>query len=251
MKLTLSAKIFFGLVVLLSILGALNVFLPQGNLIPGSYPASKPVMALASFFIILIIYGILGFIGFILSSKIGFPEILDKKISNRQRFFIPAIVGVALGILLIVVDTLVSKFNPLGPLPHPPFPTSIFASAAAGIGEELLFRLFFISFWVWLISYIILKKKFQNQVFWIVAFASAIVFAAGHFPSLMILYSLQNINQIPPILIGEIFLLNVVISIAAAYYFRKYGYVAAIGVHFWTDIVWHVIWGSFLIQLIT
>jgi hypothetical protein len=38
-------------------------------------------------------------------------------------------------------------------------------------------------------------------------------------------------------------LLNWVISIFAAYYFRKYGFLAAVGIHFWTDIIWHVIWG--------
>jgi hypothetical protein len=28
----------------------------------------------------------------------------------------------------------------------------------------------------------------------------------------------------------------------------KYGFLAAVGIHFWTDVIWHVIWGmiSFL-----
>ena len=26
-------------------------------------------------------------------------------------------------------------------------------------------------------------------------------------------------------------------------YFRKYGFLAPVGIHFWADIVWHVLWG--------
>jgi CAAX amino terminal protease family. len=136
-----------------------------------------------------------------------------------------------------------SQFYTLGPLPHPPFPNSLVASAAAGIGEEIIFRLFFISFWVWLISYVILKRRWQNQIFWIIAVFSALAFAFGHIPSVMVLFGLKTIGEIPPALMSEIFLLNSVVSIFAAYYFRKFGFLAAIGIHFWTDVIWHVIWG--------
>jgi len=27
------------------------------------------------------------------------------------------------------------------------------------------------------------------------------------------------------------------------YYFRKFGFLAAVGIHFWADVIWHVIWG--------
>ncbi len=37
----------------------------------------------------------------------------------------------------------------------------------------------------------------------------------------------------------------VLISIFGAYYFKKYGFFAPVGIHFWTDIVWHVLWGLF------
>jgi len=42
---------------------------------------------------------------------------------------------------------------------------------------------------------------------------------------------------------GVDFLLNGLMSIFAAYYFRKYGFLAPVGIHFWADIVWHVLWG--------
>jgi hypothetical protein len=103
--------------------------------------------------------------------------------------------------------------------------------------------LFFITFWVWLASSVILKGKWQGRIFWIVSIFSALAFAAGHFPSLMVLFGFTSLSQIPLGLIAEIFLLNGIIGIACAYYMRKSGYLAAVGIHFWTDIVWHVIWG--------
>jgi len=246
-KLSLSIKIYIGLIITLAVLAAINVFLPQGSFLPilpsQELPASKPLMALVNAFIMLIFYGGLGFLGLRLSQKLGFAEIWDSKVSNKQRFLIPALIGIAIGVFFIFADVTLSKFHTLGPLPHPPFPTSFVTSAVAGIGEEIIFRLFFISFWVWLISYVILKKRWQNQIFWIVAIFSALAFAFGHIPSVTILFGLKTINQIPLALMGEIILLNGVLSLFAAYYFRKFGFLAPVGIHFWTDVVWHVIWG--------
>jgi len=186
-KLSPSIKIYLGLIVTLGILAAIGVFLPQGALLPSQQlPAPKPVLALVNATMLLILYGVLGFIGLRLSQKLGFADIWDSKVSNRQRFLIPALIGMGLGVFLILADAIFSKFHVLGPFPHPPFPTSLVASATAGIGEELIFRLFFISFWVWLISYVILKKRWQNQIFWIIAILSALAFALGHIPGVMI-----------------------------------------------------------------
>ena len=246
-KVDLSIKIYIGLIVALAILAAINVLMPQGSFLPilpeQELPASKLILALVNAVIMLVLYGGLGFVGLKLSQKLGFAEIWDPKVSNKQRFLIPGIVGIVIGIFLILTDTILSQFHTLGPLPHPPFPTSLVASATAGIGEEVIFRLFFIPFWVWLISYVILKKRWQTQVFWIVAIFSALVFAFGHIPSVMLLFGLKTFGEMPPILIFEIFLLNGVISLFTAYYFKKYGFLAAVSIHFWTDIVWHVIWG--------
>jgi len=246
-KISLSIKIYMGLVIALTILGAINVFLLQGSFLPNlpeqELPASKSVLALVNAVIMLVLYGGLGFIGLKLSQKLGFADLWDSKVSNKQRLLIPAFVGLGIGLFFIFADAILSQFHTLGPLPHPPFPTSLIASAVAGIGEEVIFRLFFISFWVWLISYVILKKKLQTQIFWIVVIFSALAFAAGHIPSVMILFGFNSVSEIPFAIMAEIILLNGVLSLFAAYYFRKFGFLAAVGIHFWADVVWHVVWG--------
>jgi hypothetical protein len=246
-KVSLSIKIYIGLVITLAILSAVNVFLPQGSfslLLPKQeLPAPKPVLALVNAAAMLLLYGSLGFLGLRLSQKLDYAGLWDARVSNKQRFLIPALIGIGLGVFFIIADAVLSRFHTLGTLPHPPFPASLVASAAAGIGEELIFRLFFISFWVWLISRVILKKRWKNQIFWIMAVLSTIAFVAGHIPSVMIILGLNTVSKIPFALMTEIIVLNGILSIFAAYYFRKFGFLAPVGIHFWTDVVWHIVWG--------
>lgn len=244
-KLTLSVRIYIGLIITLAVLVAASVFLPafQGLMPQQELPASKPVLALVNTGIMLILYGSLGYLGYILSRKVGFADIWDEGVTNRQRFVIPALIGLCLGIFLIVADAVFSRFHDLGPLPHPPFPLSILASASAGIGEELLFRLFFVSFWMWLIYRVILKGRGRELVFWAVAVFSALVFAFGHLPAVMVLFDFSTFGEVPTALLGEMVVLNGAVALPAAYYLRHYGFLAPVGIHFWTNVVWHVVWG--------
>jgi hypothetical protein len=244
-RLSTSVKIYFGLIGTLAALAAANVIMPQGTLVAiQELPTSKPVFALVVASIMLLVYGGLGWIGMMLSRKIDFPDLWSTTISAKERLLIPALIGVILGVFFVLADAAFSKFHTLGPIPHPPFPTSLVASASAGIGEELIFRLFFISFWLWLVANVALKRKWQNGVFWIVAVGSAFAFAFAHLPSIMVLFGLKTIGEIPPALLSEVILLNGILSMVAAYYFRRCGFLAAISIHFWADVVWHVIWGA-------
>jgi membrane protease YdiL (CAAX protease family) len=241
-----SLKIFIFLVALLAVLNAVLVFLPQGDFfpqIPIENQPPKALQAIVAFFVVVVVYGGLGFIGFILSQYLGIPDILDTRVTHKDRFFYPAIVGAIVGVVLIVGDFIFSSFNTIGRLIHPPFPTSFVASISAGIGEEMIFRLFFITFWTWLISSIIFKKKFFNPTYWVVAVVSAIIFGFGHFPLLMAIYGYTTVAEIPLILQIEILLLNAIVALVAAYYYKKAGFLGAVSVHLWTDIVWHVLFG--------
>ncbi len=241
-----SLRIFLGMIVAYAVLAGISVFLPQGASFPNlaaPMPAPLPVMALASAGLVLVIYGGLGLAGFFLARRLGLPELWDASIANRQRFLIPALVGGVLGVVLIGADLIFSPINGVGRLPHPPFPTSFVASITAGIGEETIFRLFFISFWTWLVSNVILRGRFQAVVYWIASLLSAIAFGLGHLPSVMALQGWTTLSQVPGMLLAELLVLNGLISLAAAYVFKRYGFLAPVGVHFWCDVVWHVLWG--------
>lgn len=243
----ISNRIYWALVAILAFLAAANLFLPQGDFVPTmpaqALPASKPVMALAVFGLIFVLYGGLGWLGLWLTRKLGWPALWQPAITNRQRFVMPAVVGAAAGLFLIIADTIFSRFRSWGAFPHPPFPTSLVASVVAGIGEEIIFRLFFIAFWVWLLSHVLLRGRWPTGVFWLVAIWSALLFGLGHLPTIMVLLGIQEVAAIPPVLLGEILLLNGVVGLLAAFYLRKAGFLAAVGIHFWADVVWHVLWG--------
>jgi hypothetical protein len=229
-----------------ALVAGLTVFLPQGPAVDmartGQLPAPIYVVALVSAGLVLVLYGGLGSIGLFLARKLGLPEIWDSNVTNRQRFMIPALIGIGTGIVIIIGDAIFSPVNGMGHFPHPPFPTSIFAAIGAAIGEETMFRLFFISFWTWLVSRIILRGRWQTGIYWIVSVFSAVAFGIAHLPSVMVLQGWTSVAQVPPVLLAELIVLNGVISFFAAYYFKKFGILAPMGIHLWADIVWHVIW---------
>jgi hypothetical protein len=174
---TLSNKTFFILLAILVLVVGVNALLPQAP-IPGvTMPAaSMPVwqMALAGMGVTAVLYGLLGFLGLILWRKLSFPDIWDESVTNRQRFLVPALAGVGMGVFIIIADLLFSPVNGIGRLMHPQFPTSLLAAVSAGIGEEIIFRLFFISFWTWLIGKVILRGRGLPIVSWVVARFSAV-----------------------------------------------------------------------------
>ncbi|NPV87170.1 MAG: CPBP family intramembrane metalloprotease [Anaerolineae bacterium] len=237
---------FFILLAILTIAVALASFLPQtDNAAPQMPAVNIPtwLLSLVSAGVTLLLYGGLGYLGLTLWRRLDYPEMWEENVSNRQRFLNPALAGAVLGGVFIITDLLFSRINGVGRLMHPPFPTSLVASVSAGIGEEMLFRLFFISFWTWLVGGVILGGRHLTTVYWVVAVFSALAFSAGHFPSLMILLNVSSPAEFPPMLLVQIFLLNGLLSLFAAHYFKKFGFLAAVGIHFWADIIWHVVWG--------
>lgn len=243
-QLSSSTKVFLGLVLLNAVLAAAMSFLPMGMADTGEPAVISPTLAaVINASVVLFAYGGLGYIGLRLTRKLGYPDLLDARVTTRQRFVTPAIAGLWIGLAFIVADNIFARFHSLGPLPHPPFPTSILASLSAGIGEEMVFRLFFILLLVWLVARVALKGKQENATFWTAAILSGSFFAAGHIPSVMLLLGTDNLADIPTAMMVEIFVLNGMLSLVAAHFLRKSGYLAAVTVHTSADIVWHVIWG--------
>jgi len=244
-QLSSSTKVFLGLVLLNTVLAAATSFMPAGTADTGQPAVISPALAaVINASAVLVAYGGLGYVGLRLSRKLGYPDLLDTRVTTRQRFVTPAIAGLWIGLVFIVADNIFGRFHNLGPFPHPPFPTSILASLSAGIGEEMVFRLFFIPLLVWLVSKVVtLKGEQENTAFWTAAIFSGMFFAAGHIPSVMLMLGTDGFAGIPTAMLVEIFVLNGMLSLVAAHFLRKSGYLAAVTMHTSANIVWHVIWG--------
>jgi len=203
------------------------------------------VFGLANAGSVLIIYGLLGLIGYWFAFKLGLPGIFSEDGNWRRWFFIPLVIGIVGGVLLIIGDMLFSQINGYGKFPHPAFPASFFASLSAGIGEEIVFRGFVFGLWAFILNWLL--KRFNGHTFalWTANVIAALAFGAGHLGVIFLMTGASTISEVNPALLAEVFLLNGFIGLFAGERYMKDGLVAAAGVHFWTDIVFHVMWGLF------
>jgi membrane protease YdiL (CAAX protease family) len=207
-------------------------------------PASNAVMGLASAGIYIVLYGLLGWAGFWFARKLELPGIFSEDGNWRRWFLIPLLLGLACGVLLTVGDLLFAPINGFGRFVHPPFPLSILASVTAGIGEEILFRGFVFGLWGFILNWLLKRFHGRTAALWIVNIIAALAFGAGHLPALFFLTGASSPADLNPVFLAEVFLLNGVIGLVAGERYMKDGLIAAAGVHFWTDIVFHVLWGA-------
>jgi membrane protease YdiL (CAAX protease family) len=203
------------------------------------------VLGLANAGIVLVAYGLLGLAGYWFARKLNLPGIFSED-GNWQRWFgIPLLLGLVCGVLVVIGDLLFAPINGFGRLVHPPFPISILASLSAGIGEEIMFRGFVFGLWGLLLNWLL--KRFNGRIIalWIANVIAALAFGAGHLGTMMFLVGASSPAELSPVLLAEMFILNGVIGVIAGQRYMKDGLVAAAGVHFWTDVVFHVLYGLF------
>lgn len=205
---------------------------------------SNAVLGLASAGIILVAYGILGVAGSWFARRLGLPGVFSEDGTSWRWFVIPMVLGAACGMALVVGDLLFAPFNGLGRFPHPGFPASILASLSAGIGEEIVFRGFVFGLWGVLLTGLLKRSERRSLVLWIANIIAALAFGAGHLGTALILTGASTIAELSPVLLAEIFLLNGVVGLVAGERYMKDGLIAAAGVHFWADVVFHVAYGS-------
>lgn len=204
---------------------------------------SNTVLGLANAGIVIVLYGILGLLGLWFARLIGLPGVFSEDGNWQRWFFIPMIVGLVCGLIFIVGDLIFAPINGFGRFPHPPFPVSILASLSAGIGEEILFRGFVFGLWGLLLNWLLKRFNGRTAALWIANVIAAIAFGAGHLGTIMVLTGASTPADLNPVLLAETFLLNGILGLIAGQRYMKDGLIAAAGVHFWNDIVFHVIYG--------
>jgi len=206
-------------------------------------PVSNPVLGLAAAGMVFVIYGLLGLAGYWFARKLGLPGIFSKDGNWRRWLLIPLILGLIVGIVVMMIDLLFAPINGYGRLVHPGFPLSIIASLSAGIGEETLFRGFVFGLWAFLLNWLLKRFNVRTLALWIANVIAALAFGAGHFGTIMVLTGASSLDQLNSLLLVEILLLNGMMGLVAGQRYMKDGLIAAIGVHFWADIVFHVLYG--------
>lgn len=176
-----------------------------------------------------------GWVGVYLAPVTGFTGMWQKEISQRKRFLEPALIGVGIGVLAIGFDLL----QPLRGESLIKFPASLVAFPLAGILEEIIFRLFLTTTFVWMISNALLRGRWQEWIFWGVNIFLAVFYTISQ------LSQYQNlIAALDLIVVARFFVVIAVYFILAAFYYRKSGFLAAISMRLGYYLVWNILWGG-------
>ena len=181
---------------------------------------TKEMVAISSMIQYGILFGlILASIGIILSKKIN----LWKEFKINKKALITTIIITIIGALILFpgdklifgsVNTWVLEQYTVKPTIY----KIIGGLLVGGIIEEVMMRLFFMSLIVFIISkFYKNKKEIPTIVFIIANIISALLFAAGHLPSILTMTSLT------PIIIIRCFLFNGGLGLCFGYLYRKYG----------------------------
>jgi membrane protease YdiL (CAAX protease family) len=232
----------YALLVLVSYLFFLDALMGSAQTALPATTMPSWLLGTATATLVLVIYGLAGLTSIWFARKLGIPAIYREGAGWRQLAGWPLVIGVCAGGVLVLLDWFFTQVLHQPPLPHPSFPFAIIASATAGIGEEILFRGFVMGLWAFLLNLLLRRWQRTALALWTANFIAALAFAASHLPAVMFLYDAQSPAELPPMLLVEIFLLNSLIALPAGWQSIKNGLIAAIGIHFWADIVWHVLW---------
>lgn len=204
-------------------------------------------MALGNALIVLLLYLPAGLIGLWLARRANLPGVYCTDAGWRDWLLWPLIIGLAVGSAMVGLDLLIRQVSAFEGFPHPPFPASLLASFTAGVGEEILYRLLVMSMWAvvlgWLGRRILPGRDTRAVSVWLANGLAALAFAAGHLGSAMLLTGAETPAALPPMMLLEVFALNGLVGMTAGWAFARNGLLAAIGIHFWADVVWHVLYG--------
>jgi membrane protease YdiL (CAAX protease family) len=239
---------------IISIIAVLPYAFTLAGDIVNQVPLPLPLLILVSVIQSSILFAVIIFFGLILSKKVGLglPIIEDFLTKKKTQLDIKSITkdsvlfGFAVGIVIILVDLAFIKSSGninLWSGQMPPAWMGFFASFYGGISEELLLRLFFMTFIIWIFSKF--KKSHvnilnNNLIIWSAIIITAIVFGLGHLPIT------ESVTVLTPLVIIRAIMLNSIGGIIFGWLYWKKGLESAIIAHFSADIVLHTIFPIFL-----
>ncbi|WP_350445920.1 CPBP family intramembrane glutamic endopeptidase [Anaeromonas frigoriresistens] len=187
-------------------------------------------------------------LGLFISRKVnlGAPvleSIVTKKETNIKwsSFILSSIaIGFSIGSFLLLSDFIFYKLGSslsFFASELPAWYKGLIGSFFGGIGEEIIYRLFFMSLLVWLINLVVRHKENTPKpwIIWVSMISAAILFALAHLPMTTSLASLTALVVIRAIL------LNSIAGIGFGLLYWKKGLLYAMIAHFFADITLHVI----------
>lgn len=181
---------------------------------------------------------VLGIIGKYLAKKIGLWRKVALTKNGNLELIIVTLVG---GAAFILFDYLIfSNFSDAIKASYELKPTFEYVMASITYGaviEEIMLRLFWMSFIAWLIQKISKKEEISERIIITSNIIAALIFAAAHLPA-----TFMTISPVTPMIIFRCFLMNGGFGLLFGRLYRKYGIHYAILAHAGVHIVSKLIW---------
>ena len=250
----------FGILFIAAFLGAVAIMpysLKLLNTSARSKPLkmSLPVILLLSLLQNVVLFAIVTGVGLLAAHAIGLgAPLLEAALAggiSMQALWmaigVAVISGAIAGALLLAADFLFLPYWPQPLLESTQKMTlldNFLASFYGGIDEELLMRLFGLSGFAWLLSFVFHTTAGMptTALLWIANIVLTILFGLGHLPALK-----KTAGKISRIMFARSLILNAPIGLLCGWLFWTYGIEAAIIAHFSADIIYHVL-GTIVLQ---
>lgn len=242
----------FGVLVGGALLGSLAIIPYALSLqeLPPSLPIPLWLLLLIGTLQNLLLFAVVTALGLWLGGKVGLGTPVlrawlagDSEAPRRFWASLPLAVGLgaATAVIILLLEGFV--FAPLLPKAlqaeqGPPAWQGFLAAFYGGINEELLMRLGLMSLLAWVGARATGREKPGGIVMWTANLLAALLFGAGHLPTLATLAPLTTM------LVLRTLLLNSIAGVAFGWLYWRRGLLAAMAAHFSADIVLHVIGGG-------
>lgn len=176
-----------------------------------------------------VIYGFVCVLSYFLLPKTDLEPFQYKPILKRVIY--PAIFwGTIVGLTIFFIEKSLFLNSQLSSI-HPPFWAGLLASLYGAINEEILLRLFLLTFVYWALTKAL--KLNRKTLLWIATLTVALIFGLGHLPAAL---KLGNPTFLE---IGRVLLLNGLAGTVFGWLYWSKGLWTAMGAHFVVDILIH------------
>jgi len=229
---------------------ALMAYVVLVKLIITAFPAAFRNAAQQAFFEwqLLPVWAVAGLLGVWLATRTGFPEPLGAGISRTRWLLVPALLGLAFGVLEVAFDLATGGTRLAAALTHQPsftidFPQSVLIYSGGTVIVEVIFRLLPLPLLLWLISTVVLRKRAQGTVFWALALLTSALEPLG-------LYG-DFLAVLPAGLLVGLFVSDYAMNLTQAAVFANYVFLPMLVVPLAGYLVLHILYGNVLPALVS
>ena len=250
-------KIYVSLMLMASVMSGLYI-LAGGRVqtLAGPVNLRLPLSILLNMIIVFFLYGLLGLFGFKYAGELGLPGIWRVKYPGLDDYYRPFLAGLITVVLLVGVEVGFNTWHGLGNFPQPDLPAAIFLIPLAAVGDEVLYRLFLIPLIIKLLIGIWRKlggvgfsrqEMLEGKFFWTAAVISGILYTVLHGFDPIHYLQMADGAEVFPVLIFQALMMNLILSLLAAWQYRKRGFLPAVVYHLGFGLGWYIIWGNIII----